>query len=77
MLAELLFMPKGDDSNWYLMGLFNDVQSNFDQAKYRSYTLHAGYLLRRNVRLAAEYSLVDDYNLDNYNKFNVGFVAAF
>jgi len=77
ILTELLFMPKGDDSNWYLIGMFNDVQSNYDQVKYRSYTLHAGYLLRRNVRMAAEYSLVDDYNLGEYNKINVGFVAAF
>ncbi|MDA3879427.1 MAG: hypothetical protein PF436_03475 [Prolixibacteraceae bacterium] len=77
MLAELLFMPKGDDSNWYLIGLFNDVQSDYDQADYRSYTFHVGYLMRRNVRLAAEYSLVDDYNLGNYNKLNLGFVAAF
>ncbi len=77
MLAELLFMPKGDDSKWYLIGMFNDVQSNYDQIKYRSYTFHAGYLLRRNVRLAAEYSLVDDYNLGEFNKLNFGFVAAF
>ncbi|MCF8331046.1 MAG: hypothetical protein K9H84_01195 [Bacteroidales bacterium] len=77
MLAELLYMPKGDDSNWYLMGMFNDVQSDYDQAGYRSYAFHAGYLMRRNVRLAAEYSLVDDHNWGEYNKFSVGFVAGF
>src|SRR6056297_3653602 len=77
LMAELLFMPKGDDSNWYLMGMFNDVQGDYNEVEYRSYTLHVGYLLKRNVRLAAEYSLVDDYNWNNYNKFNVGFVSGF
>jgi len=76
IMAELLFMPKGDDSEWYLMALFNDVHSDYNYAVYRSYTLHAGYMLKRNVRLAAEYSLVDD-NWEEYNKFNVGFVAGF
>jgi hypothetical protein len=77
ILAELLFMPRGDNSNWYLIGMFNDVQSDYDQAEYRSYTFHAGYLLRRNVRLAAEYSLVDDHKLGEYGKLSVGFVSAF
>lgn len=77
MLAELLYMPRGDDSDWYLMCMFNDVQSDFDQVKYRSYTFHAGYLMRRNVRIAAEYSLVDHYNWGEYSKFNMGFVAGF
>ncbi|MGM0551268.1 MAG: hypothetical protein ACQESW_09325 [Bacteroidota bacterium] len=77
MMAELLFTPKGDDSEWYLMALFNDVHSDYNQAVYRSYTLHAGYMLKRNVRLAAEYSLVDDDKWEEYNRFNVGFVAGF
>lgn len=77
IMAELLFMPKGDDSEWYLIGMFNDVQSNYNQAEYRSYTFHAGYLLKRNLRLSSEYSLVDDYNWDDYSKFSVGFVAGF
>jgi hypothetical protein len=76
-MAELIFSPKGDQSDWYLLGLYNWVESDFDLANYQSATFHAGYLLRRNVRLAAEYTL-DFTNSDNtVNKFSFGFISAF
>ena len=77
MLAELIYSPKGNDSDWYLMGLYNRVESDFDPADYQSFTFHAGYLVRRNIRFAAEYSIVETQQEDDFGKFSVGFVSAF
>ncbi|MCU0362357.1 MAG: hypothetical protein MUE32_03280 [Bacteroidales bacterium] len=73
--AELIYSPKGDMSNWYLTGLFNWVESDLDDLDYTSATLHAGYILRRNVRLVSEYTQV--MNPVSYGKVNVGIVSAF
>lgn len=73
--AEIIFSPKGDNSNWYLTGLVNWVDSNLGALDYTSATLHAGYLLRRNVRLVTEYTQV--IVPDSYGKVNVGIVSAF
>ncbi len=76
-MAELIFRPRGEQSNWYLLGLFNWVDSDYTPANYQSVTFHAGYLLRRNVRLATEYTL-DFTNEDkNHNRLSFGFVSAF
>ncbi|MCF8301726.1 MAG: hypothetical protein K9I94_00520 [Bacteroidales bacterium] len=76
-MAELIFMPDGDQSDWYLLGMYNYVDSDFEPADYQSATFHAGYLLRRNVRLAGEYTL-DFTDSDNtISKFSFGFVSAF
>jgi hypothetical protein len=73
--TEVIYSPKGDMSKWYLTGLFNWVESDINDLDYKSATLHAGYLLRRNVRLVSEFT----YQLsgDSYGKFNLGFVSAF
>ena len=76
-MAELIFSPKGDQSDWYLLGLYNWVESDYDMANYQSATLHAGYLLRRNVRLAAEYTLDFTHSDNTVNKFSFGFISAF
>jgi hypothetical protein len=76
-MAELIFSPKGDQSDWYLLGLYNWVQSDFDLADYQSATFHAGYLLRRNVRLAAEYTLDFTHTDNPVNKLSFGFISAF
>lgn len=73
--AELIYSPKGDMSKWYLTGLFNWIDSDIDQLDYRSATLHAGYLLRRNFRLVSEYTY--KFSGIKYGKVNVGFVTAF
>jgi hypothetical protein len=76
-MAELIFSPKGDQSDWYLLGMYNWVESDFNPADYQSATFHAGYLLRRNIRLAAEYTL-DLTDTDNkLNKLSFGFISAF
>jgi len=76
-MAELIFSPKGDQSDWYLLGLYNWVESDFNMADYQSVTFHAGYLLRRNVRLAAEYTLDFTHSDNTVNKLSFGFISAF
>lgn len=73
--AEVIYSPKGDMSNWYLTGLLNWVESDLDILDYRSATLHAGYLLRRNVRLVTEFTQV--FSGNPYGKWSAGFVSAF
>mgnify|MGYP001168808690 FL=1 len=73
--AELIYAPRGDMSKWYFTGLVNWVDSDLDQLDYSSGTLHAGYLLRRNVRLVAEYTRI--FSGDPYGKLSAGFVSAF
>jgi hypothetical protein len=53
----------------------NWVDSNLGALDYTSATLHAGYILRRNVRLVTEYTQI--VVPDSYGKVNVGFVSAF
>jgi hypothetical protein len=76
-MAELIFSPKGDQSDWYLLGLYNWVESDFDMADYQSATFHLGYLLRRNIRLAAEYTYDFTQSTNPINKFSFGFISAF
>ena len=72
--AELIFRPEGDESNWYLLGLYNQISSDESVLDYKSVTGHAGYLLRRNIRLVSEIT----YDITNeYAKFSLGFVTAF
>ncbi len=77
VMAELIFSPKGDQSDWYLLGLYNWVESDFNSADYQSATFHAGYLLRRNVRLAAEYTYNFTRSDNRFNMFSLGFISAF
>jgi hypothetical protein len=73
--GEVTYSPKGDMSKWYLTGLFNWVESEMDDLDYRSATVHAGYLLRRNVRLVSEFTW--QFSGNPYGRVNVGFVSAF
>jgi hypothetical protein len=73
-LAELIITPKGDDSKWYAVGMFNLVESDLSALNYRAATFHIGHLLRRNIRLVAEYT----YNLTyEYHQAGIGVVTAF
>jgi hypothetical protein len=73
--GEVIYAPKGDMSKWYLTGLFNWVDSDYERLDYTSATLHAGYLLRRNMRIVSEYTQV--FSGDSYGKVNVGVITAF
>lgn len=71
---ELLFMPEGERSQWYLAGLYNVVDSDVNSDDYETITAHYGYLLRTNVRLIAE----NTYDiLNEENRLMVGFICAF
>ncbi|MBZ0198681.1 MAG: hypothetical protein K8H86_02355, partial [Ignavibacteriaceae bacterium] len=71
--AELLFMPEGDNSKWYLTGLFNWVEMNKFAISRRT-TASAGYLLRRNIRLVGEYTY--DF-INRFGRVGVGVISAF
>jgi hypothetical protein len=72
--AEIIYSPKGDQSRWYLTALGNWIDSDLDYLDYSSATLHAGYLLRRNIRLVAEYTR--QFSGEDFGRSSVGFVAA-
>ena len=73
-MAELVYQPKGDESEWYAVGMFNWVDSEQNDLDYKAGTVHLGYMLKRNIRLVGEYS----YNFaKNYGTVGVGFVSAF
>ena len=73
--AEIIYSPAGDRSKWYLTGLANFINSNLNNLDYKSATLHAGYLIRRNVRFVAEFTQVIDP--ESYGKVSAGFSSAF
>ena len=73
--AEVIYAPQADMSKWYLAGLFNYVKSDLDALDYTSATIHAGYILRRNVRLVTEYTYT--FTGINYGKLSAGFSSAF
>jgi len=73
--AEIIYSPKGDMSTWYLTGLVNIINSQADELDYSAATLHAGYLLRRNVRIVSEYTY--KFSAPTYGKISAGFVSAF
>jgi hypothetical protein len=72
--AELIYTPKGDESKWYGVALYNWVNSDFKPLEYQTGTLSLGYMLRRNIRLIGELT----YNMDKkYAQFSTGIIAAF
>jgi len=73
--AEIIYAPKGDMSKWYMTGLFNWVESGMSGLDYTSATLHAGYILRRNMRVVSEYTYVLSGN--QHGKVSLGFISAF
>jgi hypothetical protein len=75
--AELVYRPKGDDSKWYMVGLFNWVDSGLDELDYSSATVHYGRLLRRNIRAIAEFTYVFDSVFKDYPRLAFGLVTSF
>ncbi len=73
--AEIIYAPKGDMSKWYLTGLINLVESDYNTLDYTSATLHAGYLVRRNMRVVAEFT--QRFSGVTYGKINAGIITAF
>jgi hypothetical protein len=72
--GELILRPEGDESDWYGVALFNWIESDQSDLNLKQLGIHFGYLLRRNIRLVAEYS----QNFTNkYGTIGLGFVTAF
>lgn len=72
--AELIYTPKGDESKWYGVALYNWVNSDIKALEYQSGTLSLGYMLRRNIRLIGELT----YNFKkDYAQLAVGVISAF
>ncbi|MBE0571297.1 MAG: hypothetical protein IH618_07110 [Ignavibacteriaceae bacterium] len=72
--AELIYRPEGDDSDWYSVALFNWIESDQTDLNLKQFGIHFGYLLRRNIRLLAEYS--QNFTA-KYGTIGLGFVTAF
>ncbi|MFA7361158.1 MAG: hypothetical protein WC139_08990 [Candidatus Kapaibacterium sp.] len=72
--AELLVSPKGADSRITGHLLYNHVDSDQSDLKYRSYTAGLGYLLARNVRLIGEYTYEQERK---DSKVTLGIITAF
>jgi hypothetical protein len=75
--AELIYLPKGDDSKWYLAGLYNWVDSDLKELDYSSATVHFGRMLRRNIRATAEFTYVFDSFYRGHGRFAVGLITGF
>jgi hypothetical protein len=73
--AEFILTPKGDMSKWYFTGLLNWVDSDLSLLDYKSATIHAGHILRRNVRLFSEFTWLSSE--DEYGRLSLGFMSAF
>jgi len=75
--AELIYLPRADDSPWYGAGLFNWVDSEQDALDYTAATLHGGWLLRRNFRLVGEGTYMFRSPAGKYLRASVGLVTGF
>jgi len=75
--AELVYLPKGDDSQWYLTGLYNWVDSDLNELDYSSATLHFGKMLRRNIRATAEFTYVFESIYKDHGRLAIGLVTGF
>ncbi|MBU1100162.1 MAG: hypothetical protein KKA84_07135 [Bacteroidetes bacterium] len=72
--GEMIYTPQGDESKWYCLGLYNWVDSDFDELDYKSASAHFGYLINRNIRFVSEFTY--DF-VREYGQFGVGIVTAF
>jgi len=75
--AELIYMPRADDSRWYTTALFNWVDSDQAELRYSSFGLHYGYLLRRNMRATVEGTYVFKSEQGAHFRLGLGIITAF
>ncbi len=71
-IGELIYSPKLDRSRWFLIGLYNKIDSEL--YKYETITASWTYLLTRNLRLVLEYTR--DLEGDQ-NRAALGIVTGF
>jgi len=75
--GELIYLPKGDDSRWYGVGLINWVDSDRPELETVSVTASFGVLWRRNIRAVVEFTQVLDGPYGDHPRLAVGLVTAF
>jgi len=81
-MAELIVMPDGDRSRLYGVGVFNWIESDFENRggttygypAYKSFTGHVGYLVKTNFRLLGEVTYFPE---EEESRALVGFVSGF
>jgi hypothetical protein len=73
-LVEAIYAPKAKDSNWYLIFLYNKVNSDLDVYDYETVAFNASYLILRNMRIFGEYTRDIEFEA---NGFTGGLVFAF
>jgi hypothetical protein len=56
-MSELIFLPDGDRSEWYAVGLYNYVESDLNDFKYHTGTLSLGHVYRANIRFFVEFTI--------------------
>ncbi len=72
--TELIYLPNGDDSKWYAVGLFNWIESDFSDLNYKTVSGHLGYVFRRNLRMVVE----TRYDFEReFATLGVGVITAF
>jgi len=74
IIAEVIVSPWLDKSRIYFTGLYNNIDSDYEDYKYETAALNATYLLARNLRLMGEY--IRDLENKN-NNFIIGVVSGF
>jgi hypothetical protein len=74
IIAEFIYAPDLDRSRYYLILLYNSVDSDLDEYDYQTLTLSGTYVLARNLRLLAEYTR--DIECKD-NRVVLGVVSAF
>lgn len=75
--AELIYLPRADDSRWYTSALLNWVDSDLPELRYSSLGIHYGYLLRRNMRATVEGTYVFKSERGAYFRLGLGLITAF
>jgi hypothetical protein len=83
LIAELIIAPNRDRSRHYFTLLYNKIDCDLDAYDYESYTAGATYLMARNLRLNAEYTLLatdgdpDIPGVDDTSRVSLGVIGAF
>lgn len=74
LVAELVFSPKKDRSRNYFTLLYNQIDSDWDQHDYETFTVGATHLIARNIRGTLEYTRNLELETD---RGVIGLVTAF
>ena len=74
IIGEVIVNPFPETSRLFGVLLYNKVSSDYAGAEYETVSAHVSYLLRRNLRLIAEYTRDIEYEA---NMVTVGYMTGF